>query len=70
MILLVSAHTSFWVRGARNEQLKLHGAGEGYREAAEGRGGVVETPCLGCNHGYRHICRPAELSRLSPQWMQ
>ena len=26
MILLVSAHTSFWVRGARNEQLKLHGA--------------------------------------------
>ena len=27
MILLVSAHTSFWVRGARNEQLKLHGAG-------------------------------------------
>ena len=26
MILLVSALTSFWVRGARNEQLKLHSA--------------------------------------------
>ena len=40
MILLVSAHTSFWVRGARNEQLKLHGAGDDLGVSDDRVGGI------------------------------